>query len=147
MSKVETTAQIAEVLKNNGYTAVNNDDSVSVLFGTRTNPISAIVNIIDKNMYIAVQLAKLGDLRRKDFNKAMFAMLASNNSVLPYAFDIQTASDNSKADKAEKWPITLINSVPVGDLSEEELIAAFDSLRTALVTAAGILKPYLKKVV
>jgi hypothetical protein len=145
--KINSISQAAVVLSENQYAATDKGDFVSVLMGNRTNPVQAIVTIVEKEMFIVCELAKVGNIRSKDFNKATLTMLCNNNAVLPYGFDIETGSDNRKKDKAEDWPIVLINSVPLGDLSKDELLTAFDKLSSALVTAAKIIKPFLEKTV
>jgi len=139
MEKISTIAQIAAVLANSGFKAKDGGNFVSVQLGSAANPVNAIINLSDKNMYVACELAKVSDLRVKQFNQAMCAMIIGNTSVLPYAFTI-----HAEGKKLEKSPITLINSVPMGDLSEQELIAAVDSLQVAVNTGAEIIKPYMK---
>jgi hypothetical protein len=54
--------------------------------------------------------------------------------------DDASATDAAAMADAEKWPIVLTSSVPIGDLSEGELCVALDGLWNALSAAGPVLK-------
>ena len=68
------------------------------------------------------------------------ACLDINTQIRPYAFATITASDNPDLDDPDSWPIVLTDSLPIGDLSDEELTTSIDSLWSALVAGAEVLR-------
>ena len=65
------------------------------------------------------------------------ALLDLNTQTLPYAFAVLTEIDGEDGDKSS-WPVVLIDSMPVGDISEDELLQSLSSLLAALQTASNL---------
>jgi hypothetical protein len=65
------------------------------------------------------------------------AMLDLNTQILPYAFGVLTDIDGEDGDESD-FPVVLIDSMPIGDISEGELLESMRSLLAALQTASSL---------
>jgi hypothetical protein len=66
-------------------------------------------------------------------------MLDLNSQMNSYAFTILSNIDDPDAgDDKDKWPVALINSIPVGDICEDELLVGMTALQSALLTASSL---------
>ncbi len=140
--RIESLAQVCDILAANGYEAILHDDSVGVKVGGHENPFSAVVTIdADKReMNFACKVAKLGDFPESNLPNALLALLAANAGVCPFAFAVVTDSRHPDEDEPEEWPVVLIDGMPIEDLCEAELLAEMEDLLTALVVGSKALK-------
>ena len=134
--------QVAEVLESAGYEAICDDDAVHTKVGGLQNPFTAVLTInLDRNvLVITCQLAKLGDFPEDNISTFAVAALDANSRISPFAFATLTASDNPELDEPEQWPVVLTDSLPLGDLSGEELESAMNSLWSALAETRDVLE-------
>jgi hypothetical protein len=87
-----------------------------------------IMTITPDTLTISCEVSKLSsEASTEELLHTSILMLKQNIATLPYAYAliVPEESDDSAS-------IVLIDSVPLGDLCEEELGAALDSLRIAL---------------
>jgi len=138
---IETLQQVAEVLEDLGYNVKSHDDAVHIAVGGTDNPFVAVITINEQNeLVITCQVAKLGDLNEDEIPTVQFYLLDANTRIRPFAFGIITASDDPEYDDAADYPIVLTDSIPLGDLCEDELTAAMDSLLVALKSSDEALR-------
>lgn len=143
VENITTLEQIAEVLEAQGYQPrLLPGEAVMMDVGGSDKPFAAVIteNSASKAFVVTCQLAVLGDLDEAKSAQFMLAALDANTAIRPYAFAVISESDDPALDSPEKWPVVLTSSIPVGDLSETELIRAVDDLWQALTTGAPILK-------
>jgi len=82
----------------------------------------------------------MGDIKEEEMSKVLFALLDYNTMIRPYAFAVISVAEDPGLDDEEKWPIVLTDSLPLGDLSTEEVTAAVESLWSALSVVPVLLK-------
>lgn len=141
--KIETLEQVSEVLEAQGYKPrLDAGKSVRIDVGGANEPFAAVITKDDdqSELVITCQLAALGDIDEELSTQFMLAALDVNTAIRPYAFAIISDTDDPSLAEAQKWPVVLTTSIPVGDLSEGELCVAIDRLWSALSAAAPVLK-------
>lgn len=141
MNEIKNLVDIARVLEEQGYTPQSNENSVSVSVGSDAAPFPCIILMDDTNLTISCEISTWGQMISKiteDMKEDFFlSLLDMNSQTLPYAFSVLTDIDGEGDDRAS-WPVVLIDSIPVGDISEEELLASMRSLSAALLTAKNL---------
>lgn len=145
---IKTLDQVAEELEVQGYKIrLIPDEAVMMDVGGAENPFIAVITLdaVANQFVVTCQLAELGDLDEELSAQFMLAALDANTMVRPYAFAVISDSDDAALDAAEKWPIVLTNSLPIGDLSSGELNTAMDQLWQALTASGPVLKLGLSK--
>jgi len=141
MGKISNLHQVAEALEDLGYDVKFTEEAVHIAIGGMDNPFVAVLTINNENeLVITCQLAKLGDLREDEVPAVQFSLLDTNTRIRPYAFGIISASDEPEYNDAADYPIVLTDSLPIGDLSLEELSASMDSLLLALESSGEALR-------
>ena len=141
MNDIITLADIERVLSEHGYAPTLNEGSVTLPIGAEGSPFPCVLLMDETNLTISCEIDTWGSLQervnpeiRDDF---FLALLDLNTQTLPYAFAVLTDIDGEDEDKAT-WPVVLIDSMPVGDISESELLASLTSLMAALQTASNL---------
>ncbi len=138
--------EVSDFLEELGYSVIPHEDTLHVAIGSVENPFVAVFMINDNNeLVITCRVAKLGDLNEDEIPNVQLMLLDANTRVRPYAFGIITGSDNPDLDEAEDFPIVLTDSIPLGDLSEDELEFSMESLLVALKASDDALRDGLKK--
>ena len=139
---INTLKQVVELLKTLGYKVVLQKQSVSFLIGGTNTPFTAIITIdkTGKQLLVTCQVAKVGDFPENNLFDLFVACLDLNTRITPFAFGIITSSDNPSLDNEKIWPIVLIDSILIGDLSEEEFKVEIENLWIALSTGAEVIK-------
>ena len=89
---------------------------------------------------INCQIARMGDIKEEELSHVLFSLLDYNTIVRPYAFAVISAAEDPDLDNEETWPVVLTDSLPLGDLSSEEVIASVESLWSALSVVSVLLK-------
>jgi hypothetical protein len=121
---------INEALENLGLETELQEGNIALT----VNGYQSVLTIDDDNLVVVCELATLDQIKEGQEAGFMAAALEANRSIIPFA--IATASgDDEVADVA-----VLIDSVPLGDFSESELESLVESLRSALLESAGVLK-------
>lgn len=146
--KLDSLQQFADVLEANAYECKLNENSVQVKVGSKKNPIAGVITIDEasNSMNITCRIARLGDIPEENVPQFMAACLDANTRILPYAFGLLTASDNVDLDDPKEWPIVLVDSIPLGDLSEEEFLSSMSDLWIALQASRDVLSSALSTV-
>ncbi|OVE81396.1 hypothetical protein BVY04_03455 [bacterium M21] len=142
VNTITTLAETADVLLKNGFKTELNTDFVITQIGGEENPFSAILSINneDKQLLITCKLAVINDFDEDHIAAMALAALDMNTCIRPFAFAIISDTDNPELDDAGKWPLVLTDSMPLGDLCDEDLIATMDALIEAIVASRGVLE-------
>ena len=142
MAKIDSLEKVADALEASGYEPEAQNGAVSIGVGGSENPFVAVITLNDatSELVVTCQVAKLGDIDDDMVMEFCVACLDINTQIRPYAFATITASDNPDLDDPDSWPIVLTDSLPIGDLSDEELTTSIDSLWSALVAGAEVLR-------
>ena len=141
MNDIKILADAERVLAEHGYAPTLNEGSVTLPIGAEDSPFPCIILMDETNLTISCEIDTWGSLQNR-VNPEMkddlyLAMLDLNTQTLPYAFAVLTDIDGEDEDKAS-WPVVLIDSMPVGDISEGELLESFNGLLAALQTASNL---------
>jgi len=142
MENISSLEQIEDVLESAGYETMRDDHGVVMKIGGKSIPFTSVFTI-DKSqnqVIINCQIARMGDIKEEEMSKVLFSLLDYNTMVRPYAFAVISATEDPDLDNEEKWPIVLTDSLPLGDLSDQELIASVESLWSALSVVPVLLK-------
>ncbi|MCH2205696.1 MAG: hypothetical protein MK132_07485 [Lentisphaerales bacterium] len=137
---IKSVEQIAEVLGNNGYETQINENAVFTKIGGSSQPYTAVLELSETQLTISCELAKLGDFEEDRVPELFAAALSANTVIDPFAFAIIDEADDDSITSPEEYSFILIDTVPVGDLSEEELSYSMDSLWKALTESASVLR-------
>lgn len=133
---IRTLDQVAAFLEERGYKVERHEDTVVTdVGGFRT-----VVTLNDTQLTISAQLGTLGQVLEDRVVAFFTAALDANTRIAPFAFATITAADNASLEDPITFPIVLIDTLPVGDISEEELQFAFDSLLQALLGTREVLE-------
>ncbi len=147
MDNINSLDQVAQVLEQNGYAVQLEEDAVYTGVGGSENPFTAVLSINDttRQLLINCQLATLGDLEEEVLTATALAALDANTRVCPYAYAIISEADDPDLDNEQKWPLVLTDSMPLGGLSDDELMANIDSLWQAIAASREVLEIGLGK--
>jgi len=141
MNDIKTLADVERVLTGHGYTPILNESSVTLPVGAEDSPFPCLIQMDDTNLTISCQIDTWGSLmdrvRPEMKDDLQLAILDLNTQTLPYAFSVLSDIDGEDEDK-DSWPFILIDSMPVGDISDSELLASMNSLLAALQTASSL---------
>ncbi len=141
MNDVQILADVERILEAQGYKAQLNENNVMVHVGSETSPFPCVIMMDDTNLTISCEIATWGSMTERispEMQEDFFlGMLDMNSQTLPYAFSVLTDIDG-EGDERSSWPVVLIDSLPVGDISESELLSAMTSLNAALLTAKNL---------
>lgn len=141
MNNIKILADVEKVLAEHGYNPTLNESSVTLPIGAEGSPFPCIILIDETNLTISCEIGTWGNLQERVSPKMRdefyLAMLDLNTQTLPYAFAVLTDIDGEDEDKST-WPVVLIDSMPVGDISENELLESLRSLLAALQTASNL---------
>lgn len=140
---IQTLEQVAEVLELQGYNVrCLPEEAVMLDVGGAEKPFAAVITKSEDGAKFVVtcQLAELGDIDEALSGQFMLAALDANTQLCPYALAIISDADQPELENEDKWPIVLTSSMPIGDLSSEELTVSIDELWQALTIAGPVLK-------
>jgi len=143
MNDVQTLQNVVDVLSQHGFKPILNENSVSVPVGSEEKPFPCLILMDDMNLTVICEIDTFGNMMsrvadedREDF---MVAMLDLNSQMNSYAFTIMSDIDDPAAgENKDNWPVALVNSIPVGDICEAELLAGMGALQSALLTAKSL---------
>jgi hypothetical protein len=142
MKNISSLEQIETLLESTGYETIRNEDGVGMKIGGKSAPFTAVFTIDEgqNQVIINCQIARMGDIKEEEMSNILFTLLDYNTLVRPYAFAVISAAEDPGLDDEEKWPIVLTDSLPLGDLSSEEIIASVESLWSALSVVPVLFK-------
>ncbi|RYD69852.1 MAG: hypothetical protein EOP84_27685 [Verrucomicrobiaceae bacterium] len=131
--KLTTLNTIASTLNNAGYLAKESDNAVFVDLLHDGKAYPTVLSLQEEALHVTCQLGQISDFDQDQLSLVAINSLAANVEMLPYAFAIVKPSGKADAEAVGESPLVLINSVPVEDLSEEELLWALRKLQSALI--------------
>jgi hypothetical protein len=141
MNDIKILSDVEKVLAEHGYKPTLNEGSVTLPIGAESSPFPCIILMDEISLTISCEIDTWGNLQKRvkpemkeDFN---LAILDLNTQTLPYAFAVISDIDGEDDDTSE-FPFVLIDSMPVGDISEGELLESMRSLLAALQTASSL---------
>jgi len=142
MKNISSLEQIEEILESAGYETIRTTDGVVMKIGGKSVPFTSVFTIDEKQNQVIIncQIAMMGDIKEEEMSNVLFTLLDYNTMVRPYAFAVISATEDPGLDDEEKWPIVLTDSLPLGDLSSDEIIASVESLWSALSVVPVLLK-------
>jgi hypothetical protein len=141
MNDIKILADVERVLAEHGYKPTLNEGSVTLPIGAESSPFPCIILMDEVSLTVSCEIDTWGSLQKRvnaEMKDDLFlAMLDLNTQILPYAFGVLTDIDGEDGDESE-FPVVLIDSMPVGDISESEILESMRSLLAALQTASNL---------
>ncbi|MEY2600077.1 MAG: hypothetical protein RLZZ244_1137 [Verrucomicrobiota bacterium] len=135
---IQTPAQLASYLETQGYAPHVSQKSVLLpLSGAEGSTVAAFTFEAD-HIAIHCRLAVLGDFSEASLPALCLAALDANTQIAPYAFAVIGASDADAG--LEQCPLVLTDTLPKGDLSEQEVSYALDKLLEAVAHSREVLQ-------
>ncbi len=131
--KLKSLPSLAAALEAAGYTTSRNENALFVELQHEGKLYPAVLQLHDDALNVTCQLAQLSDFDQDQLSLVAINALAANVEMLPYAFAIIKPASGADADAVTGSPLVLINSVPVEDLSDDELLWALQKLQSALI--------------
>jgi len=136
---INSPALLEKLLEHHGYAPKTSGDSVFLPIGGSAAPYTAAFTFNNKGqIQITCQLATLGDFPESKLGELSLAALDANTQISPYAFAVIGASEGDV--DIHKCPVVLIDTLPVSDLSAEEVAYSVDKLLEAVTYSRNILK-------
>jgi len=136
---INNPALLEQLLENHGYLPKVSGDTVFVPIGATKSPYTAAFTFSKNDqLQITCQLARLGDFSEDKLPQVSLAALDANTQISPYAFAVIGASEGDV--DIHTCPLVLIDTLPTGDLSAEEVLFSLDKLLEALTFSTSILK-------
>ncbi|MCD6436578.1 MAG: hypothetical protein J7L15_09410 [Clostridiales bacterium] len=129
MDIIKSLDDVVNVLSGLGYSVTRQDQCVSVAVGNVSSPFPAIITIEDNSLSVTCEVAKKCNINKEVEIDFLWGMADINTDICPYALAVISEDVHE-----DRWPIVLIDSMPIGDLSEEELESSMDSLLFALLS-------------
>lgn len=135
--KLRSLHTIANTLEEAGYTTTLGENAVFVDLQHAGKPFPAVLQLLDDSLHITCQLGLLSDFDQDELALVAINALAANVEMLPYAIAIIKPADGADAAAVSAAPLVLINSVPIDDLSEDEILWDIQKLQSALIAGVG----------
>lgn len=137
-----TLSEIARVLEDSGYEVAKGGASLAVKIpyaGNAPALASLTIDEIRAKLIISSRVARYGDVAQDRLPAFQAALLDANTRIDPFAFATLTDRDDPNLESPDEWIVVLIESLPIGDLSANELRVAMADLAKALPTSGEIL--------
>jgi hypothetical protein len=135
-SRLDTPAAVAAVLSNAGYSASASESATFLELLHNGAKFPAVIQFQRDEILVSCQVGEIGDFDPEQLSLVAINTLAANIQTLPYAFALLKPETGADVEAVNHTPLVLVNSVPTGDLSEEELLWAVRKLQTALAVGA-----------
>ena len=135
--KLTSLSTIASTLSNAGYITSESENAVFVDLLHDGKEYPAVLQLQEDSLHVTCQLGKLSDFDQDALSLVSVNALAANVEMLPYAFAIIKPAQDAAVEAVAESPLVLINSVPVDDLSDDELLWAVRKLQSALVAGCA----------
>lgn len=134
---LQSVEEIAEGLSVLGYEAEVQDSMIL----TRINTFPVLLSVGETEMSMTCEIAEWGQIPEDKISAVAMAALDANTcpEMGPFAFGTITSSDDPENDDGDKWPLVLVDTVPLGDFSISELGYQMDQLLGALVASRDVL--------
>jgi uncharacterized protein YjfI (DUF2170 family) len=129
--KLEREEELARFLEAHGFEVEDLENNV--LRAERESELPVFLKVDDKQIYFETDLGNIDAILSKDL---LVSLLALNTEILPVSVGLDTSNP-------EDTRLVLVESRETGDLSDDELLAVFDSLELAVDRVTEILSPSL----
>ena len=133
--------ELSTTLEELGYEIVNHDSFVTV----NVQGFPATIHKVGESLEITCKIATLGYVLESKHEEFAMACLDLNSRILPYAVALLSDVDDDSLSGPEHWPIVLIDSIPLGDLSIDELSKEMDGLCQAILSSKQVLEIGLER--
>lgn len=133
---------MANALEDSGFQVAQGDQFLALKVPhVGHEPKTALITIdeIRNKAIITCRVARYGDIPEDRLPAFQAAMLDANTRVDPFAFATIADQDEPDTDSPDEWAVVLIESLPLADLSPEELNIAIEDLAQALLIADELL--------
>lgn len=142
MDEIKSLDDVADILLDYGFPMEKPNGTILTQVGSADNPFPTVIRINPEGsqIFITCRLGVLGDFSDDNIAAMALAALDINTCIRPFAFAIVSDTDDPELDDERYWPLVLTDSMPLGDLSSTELVAAMDALLQAVVTSRGVLE-------
>jgi hypothetical protein len=137
---IRTLDQVADALVSFGYEAETVEGGVICKVGASKDPFMCLINNVDQQLNIVCKVATLGDFEEGDVPLITYNALNANSRIRPFAFEIIDGRDDPTLIEPKDFMLVLADSMPIGDLSDDELEKSMQSLRTALHTLGQVIR-------
>jgi hypothetical protein len=144
MENIRTLSEVLEALQLLGYEASLGANSVAVKVGGLNKPFNAVIThcVPSAHFQVTCPIAKLGEIPEAKIAAFAIGALDANNRIAPYAYALISSNDDPTLEDEAQWPIVLIDTLPIGDLSVQELGSSLRSLVAALVDSRDVLQAF-----
>lgn len=139
LENLNSVPTLSSALINLGYPVLSTDpahNSISLVIEVSGQRYPTLIDINDDGTAarIEVKIASAGDLPEDSqlLAAAALGLLSLNASIAPFAVAVH-APEHESDSNGEDAPITLVNEIPLGDLSTGELESAMMSCRRAIM--------------
>jgi hypothetical protein len=127
--KLQRDEELARFLESNGFSVEELENNV--LRVQRDDELPVFLNVDDKQIYFEVDLGNIDAIINQEL---LLSLLALNTEILPVSVGLDTSHPEDRR-------LVLVESRETGDLSDQELLAVFDSLELAVDRVTEILAP------
>lgn len=127
---LKTIDEIAAVIAQDHEVVDYSPSTVTFVVIGEKKPIHAVLAISDATARITCQIAGMESVAPEDYTAIMAVCLNANQVICPYAFSLLQMTETPQL--LSDFTLVLIDSLPLIDLSPEELCASIDSLLQAL---------------
>lgn len=134
--------EMAAVLEDSGFHVAEGDQFLAVKVPQPgREPKNALLTIdeIRNKLIVSCRVVRYGDIQEERLPAFQAALLDANTRIDPFAFATITDQDDPDIGSADNWVVVLITSMPLGDLSIDELNTAMADLAHALPIADEVL--------
>lgn len=120
------------------------EDTLRVKVGNPADPLTAVITIDEDRLTMTLELARMSDFTTDPEELAAwsFAAGAVNFRAMPFALMTIGVGDEESENPADQM-IALGDSLKLGHLCAEELLAEMQLLENALLIAVPVVKQYL----
>ena len=139
---VSTPAELVEALEKLGYDAElteGDNNSVQTSVGNNGARFPVVFTLLDDKLNIACEVARLGDLDEERLPVMAMKALDANTDGNPLAWGLLTGSDDPSRNESKDWSLVATDSMPVGDLSKDELEHEMDAVLSRVMGAEDVL--------
>jgi hypothetical protein len=140
---IQSLDEMAAVLEDSGYHVAEGDQFLAVKVpNPGREPKNALLTIdeIRNKLIISCRVVRYGDIQEERLAAFQAALLDANTRIDPFAFATITDQDDPDIGDEANWVVVLIASMPLGDLSPDELNTAMADLAHALPIAEEVLE-------
>ena len=139
---IHTLEEMAALLEDSGFHVAQGDQFLAVKVPHAGHePKNALLTIdeIRNKLIISCRVARYGDIQENRLSAFQAALLDANTRIDPFAFATITDQDDPDIGSSDNWVVVLIESMPMGDISPDELNTAMTDLAHALPIADELL--------